>query len=535
MNERKNWRILHLEDDAFDAELIQRTLTKEAFVSEVRWVTSCSEYLAALDTGAFDVILSDNGLPGMDGLGALQIARQKYPDVPFLFVLGHLGDAGSVERLKAAGATDCLLKSDLPRLAAAIGRVFQEVSDKGSSTDKARYRHAMEQLVTVVQELSLARDLETIMGIVRRAARELTGADGATFILRDGQLCHYADEYAIAPLWKGQRFPMSACISGWAMLNRQPVVIEDIYSDPRIPHDAYRPTFVKSLAMVPIRTLDPIGAIGNYWAERRLASPDELKLLQALADTTAVAMENVRVYSELEQRVSDRTADLEAANKELEAFSYAVSHDLRAPLRHIEGFTRLLAQDCGDLLSEPGRHYLSRIRHAAQRMDQLIEDLLALSHTTQAPVERQTVDLSRMAWEIASDLQASAPQRQADFVIAEGLSAQSDGRLLRVVLENLLSNAWKFSSKQPKARIEVGSLTTPEERTAYYVKDNGAGFDMAHADKLFGVFQRLHSEGDFPGTGVGLATVQRIIHKHGGRIWAQAAINQGATFFFTLT
>ena len=172
-------------------------------------------------------------------------------------------------------------------------------------------------LVEVVQRLSMARDIATIQEIVRRAARQLTGADGATFVLRDDGKCYYADEDAIAPLWKGQRFPMSACISGWAMLNRQSAVIPDIYADDRIPHDAYRPTFVKSLVMVPIRTLDPVGAIGNYWAQPRQATAEEVALLQALADSTAVAMENVRIITELEDRVKARTAELETANQKL--------------------------------------------------------------------------------------------------------------------------------------------------------------------------------------------------------------------------
>lgn len=174
------------------------------------------------------------------------------------------------------------------------------------------YAQAMEKLVEVVQLLSLARDLPAVMDIVRHAARELTGADGATFVLRDNGKCFYAEEDAISPLWKGQRFPMSACISGWVMINRQPAVIEDIFADPRIPADAYRPTFVRSLAMVPIRTLDPVGAIGNYWATPHLPTPEQVKVLQALADVTAVTMENVRVYEELEQRVRQRTAELQS-------------------------------------------------------------------------------------------------------------------------------------------------------------------------------------------------------------------------------
>lgn len=174
------------------------------------------------------------------------------------------------------------------------------------------YSSAMEQLVEVVQMLSMARDLPTVMEIVRHAARKLTGADGATFVLRDNGMCFYAEEDAISPLWKGQRFPMSACISGWTMINRQSAVIEDIYADSRIPADAYRPTFVRSLAMVPIRTLDPIGAIGNYWAKQYHPTLEQIKVLQALADTTAVALENVRVYEELEKRVEQRTLELQS-------------------------------------------------------------------------------------------------------------------------------------------------------------------------------------------------------------------------------
>jgi hypothetical protein len=175
------------------------------------------------------------------------------------------------------------------------------------------------ELIEVVQRLSLARDLAAVQEVVRAAARRLTGADGATFVLRDGDSCHYADEDAIAPLWKGQRFPMSACISGWVMLNRRPAVIADVFADERIPHDIYRPTFVKSLVMVPVRTADPLGAIGTYWAAPHKPADDEVKLLQALADTTAVALENVRVFCELEERVRARTAELEAKNAELAA------------------------------------------------------------------------------------------------------------------------------------------------------------------------------------------------------------------------
>jgi signal transduction histidine kinase len=402
-------------------------------------------------------------------------------------------------------------------------------SDGGRPEQRIDGHQAMERLVAAIQRLSLARDLETVMAVVRHAARELTGADGATFILRDRGQCFYADEEAIAPLWKGRRFPMETCISGWAMLNRASVVIEDIYADARIPHDAYRPTFVKSLAMVPIRAMDPIGAIGAYWARRRQPGAEEVGLLQALADSTAVAMENLQLYAGLEQRVRDRTAELEAANRELDAFIYAVSHDLRAPLRHISGYADLLLEDGGDAAGADGRRYLEAIRRAAGRIDRLVEDLLVLSRTTRADVKKQRVELSALARDAISQLRQGQPERRVEVRITDGVTAEGDPGLLHIVLENLLSNAWKFTARRDGAVIEFGV-----EAGAYYVRDNGAGFDMAYIDRLFQPFQRLHSESEFPGTGLGLVTVQRIVNKHGGKVWAEGRPGRGSTFYFTL-
>jgi signal transduction histidine kinase len=391
----------------------------------------------------------------------------------------------------------------------------------------------MEQLVNVVQELSLARDLQTVMAIVRRAAREITGADGATFVLRDGDLCHYAEENAIRPLWKGKRFPMSACISGWVMNHKTPALIEDIYSDDRIPAEVYRPTFVKSLVMVPIRRSDPIGAIGNYWAYAKKPEPEVVKILQALADTTSVAMENVQLYSELEQRVKDRTAQLEAANNELEAFSYTVSHDLRSPLRRIEGFTSQLAMRYSASLDDTGQDCIRRVFRSVERCRNTIDDLLTLSRTTRGILNRQPVNLASLAREIVSDLKENGSRGDVDFVAPENAGAVCDAGLLRVAMENLLGNALKFSNKAPAPRVEFGVSQSNGEK-AFYVKDNGIGFDPEFADGLFEPFQRLHSDADYKGTGIGLATVYRIIMRHGGRIWAEATPGSGATFYFTL-
>jgi signal transduction histidine kinase len=392
---------------------------------------------------------------------------------------------------------------------------------------------AQTRLVQAVQDLSLVRTLPAIQEIVRRAAREIAGADGATFVLRDGDKCHYADEDAISPLWKGQRFPLSACISGWAMLNAQPAVVPDIYADPRIPADAYRPTFVKSLVMVPIRLKTPIGAIGVYWAHPKHASPEEVALIQALANTTSVAMENVQVYTELEQRVALRTQQLEGLNKELEAFSYSVSHDLRAPLRGIGGYTELLRREIGQNASEQAQRLMQNVAKSTEHMGTLIEDLLRLSHLARQEVRRINVDLAKMARDISDRLRREAPDRQVEIIIPDTLPAQADAGLMGVVMENLLSNAWKYTAKSPQARIVIGSRQEADGTTAFFVQDNGAGFDPQYAGKLFTPFQRMHGPEEFPGTGVGLATVQRIVHRHGGRIWADAKVGAGATFSFT--
>ena len=234
-----------------------------------------------------------------------------------------------------------------------------------------------------------------------------------------------------------------------------------------------------------------------------------------------------------EEALKERGTQLEAANKELEAFAYSVSHDLRAPLRSIDGFSQALLEDYADNLDAEGQRHLQRVRAASQRMAELIDDLLALSRITRSEMHHETVNLSALAQTVAEGLRQAEPERQVEFVIAANLVAPVDGRLLRAALENLLGNAWKFTAKQPQGRIEFGAMRQ-EGQTVYFVRDNGAGFDMTYADKLFGPFQRLHTTAEFSGSGIGLATVQRIIHRHGGRIWAEGVVDKGATFYFTV-
>lgn len=269
---------------------------------------------------------------------------------------------------------------------------------------------------------------------------------------------------------------------------------------------------------------------------RRDETGKPLYFMTSLVDITKrmeAEAEILTLNAELEQRVNERTAQLGAANRELEAFSYSVSHDLRSPLRGISAWSRALLEECGGCLDEQARTYVSRVRSEAQRMENLIDDLLNLSRLARTDRHVARVDLSALAAAIASRLQETAAERQVEFVIEPGLVAAGDAHLLEIALTNLLDNAFKFSGKRPRARIVFGQ-TESEGQRVYFVRDNGAGFDQALAANLFGAFQRLHKTSEYPGTGIGLTIVQRIVHRHGGRIWAEAAVDRGATFSFTL-
>ncbi len=237
--------------------------------------------------------------------------------------------------------------------------------------------------------------------------------------------------------------------------------------------------------------------------------------------------------ADLERRVAERTRQLEAANRELEAFAYAVSHDLRAPLRSMSGFSQILQENAPPGLDEKSRHYLQRIHDASLRMSSLIEDLLNLSRIGRSELTARPISLSQVAAEAAAAIRERHPTREVQLEVAEGLEVNADPRLLRIAFENLLSNAWKYTSRASQASVSVG-VQDGEHGPVYFVRDNGVGFDMKYADKLFVPFQRLHPEAEFPGSGIGLVTVQRIIARHGGRVWADAKPDAGATFYFTL-
>lgn len=255
-------------------------------------------------------------------------------------------------------------------------------------------------------------------------------------------------------------------------------------------------------------------------------SNDQLKI--EIAERT-LAETKVR---NLNERLEQNAINLLAMNNELEAFSYSVSHDLRTPLRSVDAFSQILLEQHSDKLDVEGNHCLHRLRAAAQRMAQLVDDMLKLARVTRAELKIEPTNLTRLAEETIQTLRGRDPDRQAEVIVAPDLQAEGDPQLLRIVIENLFENAWKFTAKRASARIEFGAATGADGKSYFFVRDNGAGFDMAHANKLFSPFQRLHDEREFPGTGIGLATIQRIVKKHGGKVWAEGAVDQGATFYF---
>jgi len=266
---------------------------------------------------------------------------------------------------------------------------------------------------------------------------------------------------------------------------------------------------------------------------RRKLFEEESRLHRAQQLQRELEAAETRAAKEIAEVRAALVEELEMKNKELDSFAYSVAHDLRAPLRSIDGFSQALLEDYTEKLDDQGRQYLGYVRESAQQMAELIDNLLSLSRITRSEVQRESIDLGALARKIGSRLEQRDPDRKVALVVADGLTAQADGHLMTIVFENLLGNAWKFTRDRAEARVEVGAATS-EGQTAFFVRDNGAGFDMAYSSKLFGVFQRLHSAKEFEGTGIGLATVQRVIRRHGGRIWAEGEVDRGAAFFFTL-
>jgi len=341
---------------------------------------------------------------------------------------------------------------------------------------------------------------------------------------------------------------------GWCVANAQPRVALDVGQEAIRFVNPYLPDTRSEMALPLISRRRCIGALTVQSSDEAAFSNEDITVLQVMAEQLAIAIDNAQLFEtaqreiaerryaeeevrklneELEQRVKDRTAELETANSELEAFAYSVSHDLRAPLRGIDGFSQALLEDYYAILDDEGKDYLNRVRRGTQKMGELIDDILKLSRITRHEMRMSVIDMTELVFRIADGLKAAESERDIEFIIADNMCARCDDHLMRIALDNLLGNAVKYTSQKAIARIEFGVNNIGDDEV-FFVRDNGVGFNMEYKDKLFSAFQRLHTEQEFPGSGVGLSIVSRAISKHNGRIWAEGEEGKGATFYFTL-
>lgn len=502
----KPLRILMVDDSDDDANLIREALQNGGYdaISEV--VDSAKDMLYAMESQNWDIITSDHGMPRFNAPEALKLASQVNPLVPFIIVSGEI-DLNLAVSLMRNGAKDYITKTELSRLVPVIERELHEVTlrkeiqkiESALKRSETRYRRLFE----TAEDGILILDAETGQIL-----------DVNPFLIKI--LGYSKDDFLGKMLWnlgffhdeeESKRAFTELQEKGYIRYENLPL---ETSSGKKISVE-----FVSNTYMV---------------NDIKVAQCNIRDISEHIKDEKEIN----KLNSELEQRVQERTQQLESLNKELETFSYSVSHDLRAPLRRILTYTESLREDLKSKQGARSEELIDKINGNAQRMDKLIGALLELSHLTHKPIEHSVVDLSAMAHQIAKELQQSQPDRKAVFTIAEGIKATGDAQLLRSVMENLMGNSWKYTSRNPTAAIQFGTMPQAFGSDAYFVKDDGAGFDMAYADKLFGAFQRLHSEKEFPGIGIGLATVQRIINGHKGRVWAESVLGGSTVFCFTL-
>ena len=501
-------RILILEDDSRDAMLMQDELERGGLNFEVKRVDTREQFLNHLQNDPPDLILSDHGLPAFDGFSALVLAKKTAPDVPFIFVTGSLGEETAVKALKS-GATDYVLKHKLSDLAASVHRALREAAERLRRKEAEEALRQSEErfrlLLEGVKDYAICMlDPEGRVRTWNTAVPAIEGYGPEQIVGR-----HFSYIFSKEDRKAGKPEKCLAIAESKGRFEDEVVLVRKDGS--------------KYWADVVITTLhDGDGEISGF-----------SKVIRDITERKKAEEEIRKLNAELEDRVFQRTVELEAANKELEAFSYSVSHDLRAPLRHIDGFTEMLARNGGASLSQSNRDLLKVISDSSKQMGQLIDDLLTFSRTGRAELKLMPVEMNGFVKHTVQELAPEVGDRKVSWKIAALPTVQADPVTLRQVMVNLICNALKYSSKRPESKIEIG-VKDGRRETTFFVRDNGVGFDPRYSSKLFGVFQRLHSAAEFQGTGIGLAIVRRIIARHGGKTWAEGALDKGATFYFSL-
>jgi PAS domain S-box-containing protein len=533
-------RLLLVEDVEDDALLLVRELRRQGYEPDFTRVETAEELKAALAGGPWDAMFADYNLPAFTGLDALRIVKESGLDLPFILVSGVMGEETAVEALQA-GAHDYLMKGRFARLGQALQRALRDAAlrqeRRRTAEELTQHREHLEELVQQrTEDLAAANeelqaqseelqtqseDLISSMEDLRRVDKELRAANGRI----NSILEQMSDGFASFDLdWRYTQ--INAAAAKAFKMSPEQLLGKTIWEMWPPAYDLpLGINFRRSLQEnIPIQFETYYPAPLDRWFECR-CHPTTEGLATFFSDIT----ERKRAEEEKERLI----AELEAANVEMEAFNYTVSHDLRGPLTHINGYCQVLQQLCSDRLDAECKGYLAEAANGTLKMATLIDTLLRFSRLTHAELRRNAVDLGELAGEIIGELRMKEPGRAAAVTIAQGLWASGDRELLRVLLENLLGNAWKYTARKEGARIELG-VTTIAGETVYFVRDNGEGFDMAHAEKLFIPFRRLPGAEEFKGHGIGLATVQRIIQRHSGRVWAEGKPGEGATFYFTL-
>lgn len=502
-------KILHLEDFLYDSELVDRELEKSGIKFEKKLVDTPEQFISALIEFRPDVILSDHSLPSFNSMEALRLARKDNPQIPFILVTATVSEEFAVSVMKQ-GADDYILKDRLKRLPGALINVLEKYKLDYENKRIATQSQDDEQLLKETEKLAHIGSWQT--DLIKGTTR-----------------------------WSEETYRLFGYQPGQVEANSENM-LKHVHADDI---ERLRKQIAETKAgkynksRIDFRVTDPSGRVRYIRSQLEVKRNDQgLPILvtgfnQDVTEVKLAEQEIKQLNESLEKKIEERTAQLTELNKELETFSYSVSHDLRSPLKIINGYTSILSKKYSQALDTDGKELLEEVKKYSLRMARMIDDVLQFSRTGRVNLSVKTVDMNAIVAIVLQELDANTSNQDKKITVHHLPEARCDVQLIKQVWINLLSNALKYTGKTEFPEIEIGSTINNTE-TVYYVKDNGVGFNMKYAQKLFGVFQRLHRIDEFDGTGVGLAIAHRIITKHGGRIWAEAEENKGATFYFTL-